>query len=880
MEWIGGMPPIHSAYIREGEIMKVILSDNWELTGSYPGFWAFGRSMEVGVELRGVVPWVPAEVPGSVHWDLHRAGLLPDPYFGSNTLASEWVNERDWLYRTSFIAEANWQGKKIALMLEGVDYSAKVLLNGKEIGNHSGMFTPGEFDISGLLRYGESNTLIVVLERSPDGEAQLGYTDRVDHLKSRFGYRWDFSPRLIHIGLWKQVSLKITEWCTFDHVKLEALPGSEGTGEVALNAVIESSQSGPVRMKAELFGPENQSVGSIRFDADIVPGLQTLRHTISVPNVRLWWPNGYGDQPLYRIEIKLEVANVTNDSYILSDSYSAQIGFRKLTFHSNPGAPSDALAYTVAVNGVPMYIKGWNWVPVDQLYGRNREGQIKHLIHLAKRANVNMLRIWGGGLIEQELFYSLCDEAGILIWQEMMQSSSGFNNEPSVKPQFLHTLSQTMRHVIKEKRNHPSLAIWCGGNELTEGGHLGEQLVPLTDQQANLRVLRDLVSDLDDSRLFLATSPTGPSFFLDTNKGGQGVMYDVHGPWKYGGETEHYRMYNVSDALLHSEYGGDGFASMESLKKFLPEDKLRMEHSSSNEWLLHGYEYWNMDDQLLSLFGPTLNTLEQMVELSQWLQAEGIRYAVESNRRRAPQCSGSLLWQFNEPYPNLSCTSAIDYYGEPKLAYSWVAKANRNLHVSLQYDTISYSPGETFQATIHMTNEGFESGHWIVEWRAFDSMGRKLSAGSHDHLDHKALTSKVGSIEFLVPENNAFFVRLRVIDIDKSEIADNEYAFAIKKQDDAAPLEGFLTMPQTTLEWDVSKIDGGTSVSVTNRGETVALWVRVCGIAHEQDADASLAPVRPLEDGFIVLPGEKVVSHFDSMMPEDRHWTVKALNSK
>ncbi|QNK57235.1 glycoside hydrolase family 2 protein [Paenibacillus sp. PAMC21692] len=862
--------------------MKVVLLNNWELTGSYPGFWAFGRSMEVNAELRGVVPWIPAEVPGSVHWDLHRAGYLLDPYFGMNAPACEWVNERDWLYRNSFTSESAWQGKRIALVLEGVDYTAKVLLNGKELGSHSGMFTPGEFDLSDSLRYGESNTLVVVLERSPDGEAQLGYTDRVDHLKSRFGYRWDFSPRLVHIGLWKEVCLKITESCVLENVKLEALPGSDGTGELTVSAVLESGQSGPYRLIAELHDPEGASVGAISHGGEAVPGLQSVRFTMEVPHVRLWWPNGYGEQPLYRLELRLETADAKNGSYILSDSYSAQVGFRELAFQANPGAPADALAYTIDVNGAPIYIKGWNWVPVDQLYGRNREELLKHLIMLAKQANVNMLRVWGGGLIEKELFYRLCNEAGILIWQEMMQSSSGFNNEPSVKPEFLHTLSRTMRHAIREKRNHPSMAIWCGGNELTEGGHLGERMMPLTDRQANLRVLRDLASDLDASRLFLPTSPTGPTFFLDAEKSGQGVMHDVHGPWKYSGVTEHYRLYNGSDALLHSEYGGDGFASMMSLRRFLPEDKLQTEQSGSVEWLLHGYEYWNMDEQLKSLFGPRLNTLEQMVDVSQWLQAEGIRYAVEANRRRAPYCSGSLLWQFNEPYPNLSCTSAIDYYGDPKLAYSWVAQANRNLHVSLQYDAISYLPGEVYRATVYITNDGFEQGQWDVEWRAFTGTGDKLADGLFEHNNLKILTTGIGSIEFHVPDSGAFFVTLQVIDAAEQRVlSDNEYAFAVREQEDAAPLQAFLTMPGTALKWETVEVDGGTRMTVTNSGETVALWVRISGATPHVDAAAAASQpvVRPLKDGFLLAPGQTVVHYFEGIMPEERQWVVKALNS-
>ncbi|MCD9024577.1 glycoside hydrolase family 2 protein [Cohnella silvisoli] len=858
--------------------MRIDLKTNWELTGSYPGFWEFGRSMEVNVELKGIVPWIPAEVPGSVHWDLHRADYLPDPYFGANAPSCEWVNERDWLYRTTFAADASWSGKRIRLIVEGVDYSAKVLLNGLTIGSHTGMFTPGVFDLSGTLLIGEQNTLVIALERSPEGVAQLGYTNRVDHLKSRFGYKWDFCPRLVHIGLWKKVSLQVAEWCVFDHVGIETHQADHGSGLLLVNAVVESERAGKIRLTANVTDPDGLNAGSECFEGEVVPGLQKIRLRIPVKDVRLWWPNGYGEQPLYRIALQLETVEPAGD-FVLSDTYGVRTGFRTLSFHANPGAHPDALAYTVAVNGEHLYVKGWNWVPVDQLYGRNREESLKHLIALAKRANVNMLRVWGGGLIEQQLFYELCDEAGILVWQEMMQSSSGFNNEPSISPAFLHNLTQTMLNVIREKRHHPSLAIWCGGNELTEGGHLDGRMLPLTDRQPNLRLLRDLVSDLDDTRLFLPTSPSGPTFFLDGKDAGKGILYDVHGPWKYAGVTEHYRLYNSSDALLHSEYGGDGFASPESLSRFLPPERLKLEQSGSIDWLLHGYEYWNMDDQLRSLFGDSFDTLERMAEAAQWLQAEGIRYAVEANRRRAPHCSGSLLWQFNEPYPNVSCTSAVDYYGDPKLAYSWVAKANRNLHASLQYEGISYLLGEYFRASAYLTRDSVKVDSVLLEWKARNATGDQIGEGSFVLKEVRVPTILAGEIEFAVPAGgDAFFVMLKVVDpTTRQALADNEYAFAVRRDDVRPPLQSFLLIPQTALDWNLEEVGGGTRINVTNTGKTTALWVRVRAV--ELDARLGPPPNRPLEDGFLVFPSETVSRHIEGVLPQERSWLVTALNS-
>jgi hypothetical protein len=200
----------------------------------------------------------------------------------------------------------------------------------------------------------------------------------------------------------------------------------------------------------------------------------------------------------------------------------------------------------------------------------------------------------------------------------------------------------------------------------------------------------------------------------------------------------------------------------------------------------------------------------------------------------------------------------------------------------LQYDAIAYLPGEVYRATVFITNDSFESGQWDVEWQAFTGTGDKLADGLFEHHNLKMLTTRIGSIEFDVPDSGAFFVTLRVIDASEQRVlSDNEYAFAVREREDAAPLQAFLTMPGTVLEWQTEEEDGGTRMSVTNSGETVALWVRISGTTpHVDDAAAASQPVvRPLKDGFLLAPGQTVVHYFEGIMPEERQWIVKALNS-
>jgi beta-mannosidase len=769
--------------------MRFNLDNEWQLTGSHKRFWEFGRSMELKMELKGIMPWIPASVPGSVHWDLHQAGHLPDPYWHLNAQACEWVNERDWLYRTTFVPDNQWRGRRIRLVCEGIDYSAKIRLNGEPLGQHEGMFTPAVLDITDRIRWGEDNTLLIGVGATPDGMPQLGYTNQVTHLKSRFGYKWDFSPRLQNIGLWKPVWLSVNGSARLDDVRWETpalQPGdSSATACVTVRLNNEAGGSGTVRTR--LYAADGTLVVEQIDEVTLRPGLQTIRQQLAVERFERWYPNGCGEQPLYKLRTEVYVG-APDERVEPSDERELTVGFRTLEFSPNPGAPADALAYTVVVNGQPLYLKGWNLVPVDQLYGRERKEQYERLVRLAKEANVNLLRVWGGGLIERELFYELCDQAGILIWQEMMQSSSGFNNEPSEDPTFLHELQMTMRHVVQEKRNHVSLAIWCGGNELTEGGHLQDKLTPLTDRHPNLRMLRDLVADLDPERLFLPASSSGPVFFLEEPYEGQGLSYDVHGPWKYAGHEGHYRLYNGSDALLHSEYGADGFASMASLRLFLPPEELVLAEEPSPSWLHHGYEYWNMNEQLKELFGP-IASLEEQIALSRWLQAEAIGYAVEANRRRAPHCSGSILWQMNEPFPNISCTSAVDYYGEAKPAYYRVALAQRPNHPSARYAKLAFAPGETFEAELFVCADWPGEQQAQLGWTLASAAGEVVASGQTEMWTLAQVVASVGAVAWQLPDDWSEPLRLTLsLQLDGEEAAGNEYWFACAGVASPAPL--------------------------------------------------------------------------------------------
>ena len=349
-------------------------------------------------------------------------------------------------------------------------------------------------------------------------------------------------------------------------------------------------------------------IGTVEVDGEVV---------LCVDAPELWWPNGMGEQRLYEVGGFL-------------------VGFRTVELDD----------YALVVNGVRTPVRGWNWVPLDVLYGVPRPEKLAHLLGLAARASVNLIRVWGGGLIETPEFYDLCDRLGLLVWQEFVQSSSGIDSTPSHEPGFVATMVEDARQIVPRRRARPSLAIWCGGNELD-----GDDSTPV------LASLKQVVHELDPERHWLPTSPVGEA--------------DVHGPWEHQGLRAHNEHYDTRTSKLHSEFGVEGMTNRRALEALIDEED-RWPADRSNAVYAHLGSWWNNAPLVQEAFGGRIEDVETMRRCSQWLQYEGLRYAVEATLRRG---AGAIPWQLNEPYPNAWCTCAVDHRGDPKPAYWAVARA-------------------------------------------------------------------------------------------------------------------------------------------------------------------------------------------------------------
>lgn len=777
--------------------------------------------------------WLTATVPGDVIADALDAGLIPDPYVDMNSRCCEWLAQRDWVYRKYFDVPAEWQGKTVRLKFGGVDYACSVYVNGEELIRHEGTFAPFEIDVSKKLLYGEKNQVTVLLKHAPEVElvqGQIGWTCDARIWKPRFAYSWDWCTRLIPIGIWQSVRLVATDRVAITDVWVR--PTVHGDSATINTQISVKWFDGPHPTRAIVTVIDPNGVEIACEQKHVEPGTDTVDFAVPVDSPELWWPNGMGAQPLYTVQVNL------GDDARAFDSRTVRTGIRVIRQVRNEGSSDTALPYTLEVNGQKMFVKGWNWVPIDHMYGRKQTDRYAHWLRMAQRAHCNLMRVWGGGLLEREEFYELCDELGILVWQEFNNSSSGAQNSPAIDGAYLSYTESQARLMIPQRRNHASLAIWCGGNEL-----MSQPGKPLDDYHPALRLLKSLVEELDPGRAWLPTSSSGPVFSPAVELLGTGKMHDVHGPWQYNDLVEYYRLYNANDCLYHSEFGAEGAANMALIERYVSKQYHWPADGTNPAWVHHG-SWWINQERLEQWFGK-FEDVESYVRASQWIQCEGLRYAIDSARRRKWQSSGVSPWQFNEAFPNTSCTNALDYLGAPKPAYWWIRRSYAPVHVSLKYDKLSWKHGDSWSAQPFVNNSGpaLPDSRWTLRIENLLGEPQQSFQATCDLPANGAVALDPITWQFPEEGAEAWMMFTEVSDAQGNVLAQNEYVFSTTE----VPLAPLMNLPPTTI--DVQQ--DGRSVTITNSGRAVAFMVQ---LIPEDWSDFFVS-----DNCFSLTPGEKRV---------------------
>lgn len=781
----------------------------WMLKGTAPYVPLRKKSMETGEQLEGITEWIPADVPGGVALALYRAGYIEHPYYGMNSLKCEWIENKWWIYETSFPAP-ELTGTKIRLDFLGVDYECMVYWNNRFLGTHEGMFEPFSWDLTDFYRKGEPVTLRVLLKHAPDEMGQIGRTSETFTQKSRFNYKWDFGTRLVNLGIWKEVYLTGVDRAEMEDLFIRGETDEDGNSYFRISARVPNQECFLARVS---FWMENGE--KTTSEQEIQNGRMDL--SLFVENPVLWYPNGLGKPSLYDVTVSLYQEGE------LLERIHKRCGIRKIECLQNEKAPSGARPYLLSVNGIKMYVKGVNLTPLDHIYGDVPKEQTEDVLRRAVEMNCNLVRVWGGGIIETEYFYECCDRLGLLVWQEFIQSSSGIDNIPSRNSEFLILLRKSACAAVMEKRNHTCLAIWSGGNELMD-----ENRVPVTEEDPNIAMLHEIVTKEDPDRIFLPTSASGPGEFISLKPD---RSHDVHGWWQYQGNPQHYEFYSASDSLFHSEFGCDGMSSLACLQRFLPEsERLYPVAMCENDiWRFHG-EWWCTWKREMDMVGPS-SGLRGYIAASQWLQAEGLRYILEANQRRKFRNSGSIIWQLNEPWPNVSCTSLLEYYGSPKMAYYWAKNAFGHFYPSFDYRKLHFAPGETFRGELWLfTDSTVMRTRAAIMTQILDLYGNIMDEKKHERIMEPNCSNPMGEMEWTVPKDFSGIFVLRLTAEAEGFTGRNLYYFSTQKE---TPYRSALEDGGAEVKLQVSDFDGReerqgeVTARLENRGSKAALHIRL-----------------------------------------------------
>ena len=621
------------------------------------GDWQFRRA--------GQDTWHPARVPGCVHLDLMSVGLIPDPFYRDNELRVQWVEKEDWEYRKELKIPAAISSKAhIELVALGLDTFATIFLNGQKVAEADNMFRVWRFDLKPFLRAGLNDLLIRFdspVRRAQALESGLPYKlpGGSPHVrKAPYHFGWDWGPRLVTSGIWRPLSIEAWEGPRLGEVEITQEFVDRNKFLLRTKTEVLTDRGQEVAVKASIQGkkPFTQSE-TIR----LKPGSNLNVKSFNIINPDLWWPAGMGPQNLITVRIDLYQRGR------LLDSTKKRIGFRTLTLEQKDDEWGKSFEFVV--NGVPFFAKGGNWIPADSFPPRVSRLKYESLLRDCVAANMNMIRVWGGGIYESPDFYDLCDELGLVVWQDFMFACAMFPGDEA----FLRNVEAEAESVIRELRHRPSLALWCGNNECEEGWFFWgwkEQLPSSvwTDYEKIFhQILPRLVERLDPGRAYWPSSPHSQTVGDPRSE----LSGDMH-YWGIWHGQEPFSEYRKKFHRFYSEFGFQSFPRLETVEMFtLPQDRnisspvmeQHQKHPEGNRLiLLYLLDHYRLPKDFASLLW-----------VSQVLQAEGMKTAVEHFRTQMPRTMGALYWQLDDCWP-VASWSGLDYYGNWKALHHYAKR--------------------------------------------------------------------------------------------------------------------------------------------------------------------------------------------------------------
>jgi beta-mannosidase len=594
-----------------------------------------------------------AKVPGNNFSDLLKHGFITDPFYGTNEDSVQWIAENNWIYQSKFsVLEKTLTKNSHVLCFHGLDTYAKVFLNDSLILQADNMFLPWELDVSKILK--EENTLLVkfnaVSKIEKEKQTVLGYSlpggSRVFTRKAGFHYGWDWGSKISPIGIWRKVELQSWNNCRIKDIYIVQDNLSDSLANLTVGIEIKSSSKKLITIKA---------YDKILENIKLKKGDNKLSFAIHIPNPELWWPNGYGEQKLYDIPVSIF------DENGIIDSQKKKIGLRKIELITEKDSVGESFYFKV--NNKPVFMKGANYIPQDNLQNRVTKNHYRDILQDVVDANMNMLRVWGGGIYEEGIFYDLCDSLGILLWQDFMFACAMYPSDSL----FLESVKQEAIYNVKRLRHHPSIAIWCGNNENSEGWHRWGWQDSYTEKQ-KAAIWKGYQQTFQKILPTIVSENSQTAYWESSPKFGRGnPQHQFEGDAHYWGvwhDAEPFENLEKKVPRFMSEFGFQSFPEISTIATF----------SDSADWTLNSdvmknHQKHPRGNSLINEYmGREFNVpkdFKKFIYASQVLQAEGMRIGLEAHRRNQPYCMGTLYWQLNDCWP-VASWSSLDYYGNWK----------------------------------------------------------------------------------------------------------------------------------------------------------------------------------------------------------------------
>ncbi|MGI6296413.1 MAG: beta-mannosidase [Armatimonadota bacterium] len=795
--------------------------------------------------------FMEAQVPGDIHLDLQEQGFVDDPHFGLNALAQRWVEEQIWVYRRTFTAPEDIEEKRVWLVFDAIDLVADIYLNGERIGSHANVFWPCRIDVTDKIMVGKNllalhidSGLYSVAEKPSDD-----YNTSWDHKlhkrswlrKPQCQFSWDWSPRLVNVGIPGGVRLEWTEQARIDSVVVyPTLSDDLKSAKINLRAYVDNVSAEPVNAILRVRVPEAEEVAVEGIE--LPAGMSRHDIAVNISNPRLWWPKPYGDQPLYEVQCELEI-----DGEIV-DMTTRRTGIRKVQINQNPH-PVEGRYFIIEINNTPIFAKGGNWVPPDTIYASITPEHYRRLVDLAVEANFNCLRIWGGGLYADTAFLDACDEAGVMVWHDFIFACSKY---PGDDVGFLTNVRAEIAYQVKRLSPHPSLVVWCGNNELEWGawewGY--DRLHPHPDYAIYHLEIPRIIAREDPSRPYWPSSP----YSLDNVNPTSPITGDQH-PWhvSLGASGSDFWKYRTDISRFPNEGGVLGASGLATLRQSLPENH---RYVFSPSWEFHdntcnfsgvqGICYRILQDW--AGLTPDDISFEEYAFLSGILQAEGLREYIGNFRRRMFSSASAIFWMYNDTWPQSHGWTIVDYYLRRKLAYHPVRRAFAPITV--------IAAVEEDKVLFFGVNDTAKSWQGEMRFGFFNFAGGLPVDETHTAILPANSSTKISELPLSGLQELGF---------------DRAGAFVQLSQNDKAIAQDRLLMERfKDLQWPEPKIN------IERRGETIAFSsdTFVWSACLDPECDSPLS-----DDVFDLIPGIDYVINWpsDKPLPEIKTSGTNAL---